>query len=243
MHFLLALLLAAATAAPNPEDAVTRVSVEETRASLARNDAVIVDVRGDVPFMLERIAGAVSIPLGLIASRATELPQDKLIVTYCSCKRDDLSVAAVLALQKAGIERAAALHGGLPAWIAAGLPTESDNHEPPVVNEDPADAPRGSGRIGPPSAVSCERSQLTFYAGRVTRFAKTKVKTTITIATDWETTETATAKSPLYLVNGDPMKSSDWKRVGKGTRANVWVCRQAGIEPVIDWRPGEKQGT
>lgn len=243
MHFLLTLLLAAAvSSAPNPEDAVARVTVEETRAALAKNDAVLVDVRGDVPFYLQRIAGAVSIPLGLIGARAAELPKDKLIVTYCTCSHDELSVAAALALQKAGVERAAALRGGMDAWTTAGLPTESDNHEPPVVNEDPPDAGRG-GRIRPPDAVTCDRNELTLYSGRVTAFTRTKSKMTITVATDWDTTEKVNSKSARYLVNTEPLRAADWKRVGKGTRANVWVCRQAGIAPVIDWRPGEKRGT
>ncbi|HEV7923609.1 MAG TPA: rhodanese-like domain-containing protein [Thermoanaerobaculia bacterium] len=242
MYFLVALLLAASTAVPNPEDAVARVTVEETRSLLARNDAVLVDVRGQVPFELQRIAGAVSIPLGTIAARASELPKDKLIVTYCTCSHDELSVSAVVALQKAGIERAAALQGGMNAWTAAGLPTESDNHEPPVVNEDPPGAARG-GRLRPPAGVTCDRNQLTLYSGRVTRFTRTRSKTTITIATDWDTTETAVSPAPRYLLDGEPMRSSDWKRVGKGKRANVWVCGEKGVATVIDWHPDETRGT
>jgi rhodanese-related sulfurtransferase len=243
MFFLLTLLLAAASPTPDPADAAARISVEETRAALAKNDAVLVDVRGDVPWGLQRIAGAISIPLGLIGERAAELPKDKLIVTYCTCSHDELSVAAVLALQKAGIERAAALHGGLTAWSNAGLPTESDNHEPPVVTEDPAPAAAGrGGRLRPPPAVTCDLNSLTLYSGRVTLFKRTKTKATIRIATDWDTTEQVATTNPRYLLNGEPMRAADWKRVGTGKRANVWVCRAAGGRTVIDWRPDDVRG-
>lgn len=242
MFFLLTLFLATSSPTPNPEDSVARVSVAEVKEMLAKNDAVLVDVRGSVPFELQRIRGAVNIPLGLIADRAAELPKDKLIVTYCSCSHDEASLQAVLRLEREGVTRAAALEGGLDAWNAAGLPTESDNHEPPVVNEAPAaEASRGGGRLMAPAALTCDRNKVTLYSGKVTAFTRTKTKTSITIATDWDTTESTTAKSPRYLVNTEPMKASDWKRVGAGKRANVWICSQPGIATVIDWRPDEKR--
>jgi rhodanese-related sulfurtransferase len=60
------------------------VSVSELKTALEKNEAVVVDVRGEVEYDLGHIRGSRSIPLGLIASRAGELPRDKLIVTYCA---------------------------------------------------------------------------------------------------------------------------------------------------------------
>lgn len=114
---------AAAEATPN--DGVRRISVEELRAALGEDRAVILDVRGSVEYDLGHIKGARLLPLGEIARRASELPHEKLIVTYCACKHEGLSGNAVRELNKQGIENASALTGGLDAWTAAGLPTET----------------------------------------------------------------------------------------------------------------------
>jgi rhodanese-related sulfurtransferase len=235
----LPLLNPAAPVAPKPEDSVLRISIDEARAALAKNEVLFVDVRGEVPFHLQHIRGAMSVPLGLVAQRAADLPKDKLIVTYCTCTHDDLSVAAVMELEKVGVTRAAALHGGLRAWDEAGLPIDrAPLEEGNTVEPQTASASRG--RLGPPPAVTCDRSSVTSYNGKVTLFKRGQSKTTIRIATDWATVETVVAQKPVYLVNGLPMHERDWKRVGLGGRANVWVCRTPGVEPVIDWRPDEK---
>jgi 3-mercaptopyruvate sulfurtransferase SseA len=76
---------AAATtpAAPHP-DGVRRVSVNELRDMLARNEAVVVDVRTEDAYKTAHIKGAKLIPVGEILNHTGELPKDKLIVTYCS---------------------------------------------------------------------------------------------------------------------------------------------------------------
>ena len=67
-----------------PSDGVRRVTVDELRTALEKREAIIVDVRGEVEYSLGHIQGALLMPLGLIATRASELPRDKLIVTYCA---------------------------------------------------------------------------------------------------------------------------------------------------------------
>lgn len=69
---------------PTPDDGIRRVSIEELQAALAKNEAVVVDVRGSVEYKLGHIKGARSIPLGLVREQAKELPKDKLIVAYCA---------------------------------------------------------------------------------------------------------------------------------------------------------------
>ena len=254
MIFFLTLFLAIIE--PKPEDAVLRLSVDELRTSLAKDDAVIVDVRGDVPYSLEHIRGAISMPLGLIASRAAELPHDKLIVTYCTCSHGEQSIAAVLELEKSGITRAAALHGGLRAWSAAGLPVvkappengDAAGGEQSAASAAPALAtptstpttatPTASGgRLRVPAFVSCNRNHVTSYVGQVTALSRTDGITTLRIATDAGTTETVRSASPRYRVDGNRMKYTDSKRTGVGQRATVWVCRDRGFAPVIDWHP------
>jgi rhodanese-related sulfurtransferase len=112
-------------ASATPDDGVRRISVEDARKALAEDRAIILDVRGTVEYELGHIKGARLMPLGEIARRASELPREKLIVTYCACKHEGLSGHAVQELQKQGIENTSALVGGLDAWTAAGLPTES----------------------------------------------------------------------------------------------------------------------
>jgi rhodanese-related sulfurtransferase len=232
---------------PNPRDAVMRVSLDDARRALERNDVFFVDVRGDVPYSLEHIRGAVSIPLGLIAERASELPSDKLIVTYCSCKNETSSVEGAMILANHGVLRVGALVGGTKAWRDAGLPIDVAPPDPELAPAQPSApaAARSGGRLAPPSAIPCDRNYVTVYNGKVTAFRRTKKSTSITIATDFATVESVTASSPIWLVNGEPMKTADWKRagIGKGGRANVWFCSTVRQRPVIDWRPDENGPT
>ncbi|HVF87759.1 MAG TPA: rhodanese-like domain-containing protein [Pyrinomonadaceae bacterium] len=68
----------------SPSDGVRRVAVSELKDAMGKGQAVVVDVRGGVEYNLGHIEGALSMPLGLVAERAGELPRDKLIVTYCA---------------------------------------------------------------------------------------------------------------------------------------------------------------
>jgi 3-mercaptopyruvate sulfurtransferase SseA len=67
-----------------PTDGVRRVTVAELNEALEKGEAIAVDVRGGVDYDLGHIKGARSVPLGLVAERAKELPRDKLIVAYCA---------------------------------------------------------------------------------------------------------------------------------------------------------------
>ena len=55
-----------------PDDGLRRITVEELRAALAENRAVVIDVRGSVEYDLSHIKGALLLPLGQIAARAKE---------------------------------------------------------------------------------------------------------------------------------------------------------------------------
>jgi len=69
---------------PRPSDGVRRVTIPELREALAKGEALVIDVRGEVDYKLGHIKGARSVPLGLIDEKAKELPRDKLLVTYCA---------------------------------------------------------------------------------------------------------------------------------------------------------------
>jgi 3-mercaptopyruvate sulfurtransferase SseA len=73
----------AAQASP-PADGVRRVTTAELREALDKGTAVVVDVRSDEQYKAGHVKGALHIPEAEIASRSSELPRDKMIVTYCS---------------------------------------------------------------------------------------------------------------------------------------------------------------
>jgi hypothetical protein len=64
--------------------AVPRVSVDELRQKMARNEVTVIDVRDADSFLASHIAGALHIPLARIEGEVPFLPKDKPIVTYCT---------------------------------------------------------------------------------------------------------------------------------------------------------------
>ncbi len=111
----------AAAAAQNPEDAMPRVSVEEAKASVAKGEAVLVDVRGPDAYNIAHIKGAIDHSLSRMEMGDFEkLPKDKRIIAYCSCPTEHSSARAALMLQKAGFQNAGALVGGNAAWENSG---------------------------------------------------------------------------------------------------------------------------
>jgi Rhodanese-like domain len=67
-----------------PSDGIKRVTTVELREALEKGTALVVDVRGDAPYKQSHIKGSISIPVGEVEARLSELPRDKMIVTYCS---------------------------------------------------------------------------------------------------------------------------------------------------------------
>jgi hypothetical protein len=73
-----------ATPAKAPADGVRRVTIVELKDLLAKNEAVVIDVRNEESYKAAHIKGSKLIPEAEVAKRSNELPTDKLIVTYCS---------------------------------------------------------------------------------------------------------------------------------------------------------------
>jgi predicted sulfurtransferase len=66
---------------------VERVSVDELKAKIAKNEPVIIiDSRTQAAYDSSdsRIKGAIRIPLDEVEARLKEIPRDKEIVTYCT---------------------------------------------------------------------------------------------------------------------------------------------------------------
>ena len=246
--FLTSILLAATIAVKAD---VPRVTPAELKALMDKGDAVAMDVRGSVPYELGHIKGAVWLPLGLVEQRFGELPQDKLIVAYCTCKAEETSLEAAMVLaHKHGFERVAVLHGGYPAWKEAGLPVEAIQTVPFEESAPSGASASRGGRLAPPAAVTCDRNELTSYTGEVKSYKRQRGKTVLVIETTADTTERVTLvhkdtddPSRFYLVDSTPFTSRDWSRIerGKGElhpnmSAIAWVCSNGTT--IVDWRPG-----
>jgi rhodanese-related sulfurtransferase len=84
---------------------------------------LLVDVREPNETYLERFPEAFLLPLSMFDPRAIPDPAGREVVFTCAVGKR--SVTASLAAQSVGLPYDAHLAGGLKAWKAAGLPTES----------------------------------------------------------------------------------------------------------------------
>ena len=102
---------------------VTDLSPEEVAKGLAENRMLLVDVREPNETAVERYPGAVIVPLQSFDLSKIPDPHGKQVVFACRSGRR--SVTASQMAQDAGLKYDAHLAGGILAWKAAGLPTES----------------------------------------------------------------------------------------------------------------------
>ncbi|HZP94471.1 MAG TPA: metalloregulator ArsR/SmtB family transcription factor [Burkholderiales bacterium] len=84
----------------------------------------VLDVRPREEYAAGHIRGAINVPLGELAKRLHEIPDDKEIVAYCRGPYCLLAFDAVAQLRRKG-RKARRLEGGFPEWKSAGLPVES----------------------------------------------------------------------------------------------------------------------
>jgi rhodanese-related sulfurtransferase len=102
---------------------VQNLTPEDVARGLTEGRMLLVDVREPNETALERYPGAVIVPLSLFDPVAIPDPQGKQVVFACRSGRR--SVTASLAAQDQGYPYKTHLAGGMLAWKAAGLPTES----------------------------------------------------------------------------------------------------------------------
>jgi len=74
---------AVATATPYA-DGARRVTIDEMESLVKEGKAVVIDVRSQDAYDAGHIPGSKLIPAGEILNHLSELPKDKLIITYCS---------------------------------------------------------------------------------------------------------------------------------------------------------------
>lgn len=103
-----------------------RVSVDELRTLMAEKKVnALVDVRSPLTQAATgRIPGARAIDMAKIAESFNGVPVDGEVVVYCACPNEATAVKVAKSLQKLGFKRIRPLHGGIDAWIEAGLEVE-----------------------------------------------------------------------------------------------------------------------
>ena len=82
----------------------------------------VVDVRSATEWSEGHVPGALHIPLGYLADRASEIPAGKPVVVQCQSGGRSSIAASIL--ERAGFRDVTNLTGGLSAWTAAGLPLD-----------------------------------------------------------------------------------------------------------------------
>lgn len=100
--------------------AVEEMAPDTLRAVLGEGNApLLVDVREEFEWHGGNLApeGAVNIPMGQLAERVHELPDDRDIVIYCQVGARGRR--AVETLRAAGLHRVRNLEGGYKAWLAS----------------------------------------------------------------------------------------------------------------------------
>jgi len=103
--------------------AVRNLTPAEVASGLSEGRMVLVDVREPNETALERFPGAVLAPLSSFDPAAIAVPDGCEVVFACRSGRR--SVTASLAAQERGFAYGSHLAGGILAWKAAGMPTET----------------------------------------------------------------------------------------------------------------------
>jgi rhodanese-related sulfurtransferase len=105
----------------NPQ--VRDLTAQEVAQGLQDGRFMLVDVREPNETAVERFPQAVLVPLSSFDPAAIPDPAGRDVVFACRSGRR--SVTASLAAQEQGFSYGAHLAGGMLAWKAAGLPTET----------------------------------------------------------------------------------------------------------------------
>lgn len=105
-------------------DDLEAIPREELLRRVREGRAVVVDVRPAEEYSAGHIPGALSIPVGELEKRLSELPARREVIAYCRGPYCVMAYDAVARLRSRG-RRARRLVDGLPEWRAAGLPVEA----------------------------------------------------------------------------------------------------------------------
>ena len=111
-------LAAQKTKGPVDPQQVRRVQPAELKALLAKDQALLVDVRTAQAFERGHLDRAISVPAVEVEARAAEVRRragSRTVVLYCSCPFEHTAADAAVKLARLGITRVAVLAGGYVA--------------------------------------------------------------------------------------------------------------------------------
>ncbi len=108
---------------PGSGSGVRDLTPQEVADGIRDGRIVLVDVREPNETAVERFPSAVLVPLSAFDPATIPAPPGSEVVFACRSGRR--SVTASLAAQEQGFDYNAHLAGGILAWKAAGLPTET----------------------------------------------------------------------------------------------------------------------
>lgn len=97
------------------------VGAQELLRRLEEGAVTVLDVRPVDEYGAGHVRGAISIPIGQLERRLTELPQDRPVVAYCRGRYCVYALEAVEVLRRHGYQ-ARRMEGGFPDWRLAGHP-------------------------------------------------------------------------------------------------------------------------
>ena len=102
---------------------VRDLTPQEVAEGVAQGRMLLVDIREENETALERYPGAVVLPMSTFDPADLDAEGKEVVL---ACRSGNRSARLAVALQDAGFpDYAAHLAGGILAWKAAGLPTES----------------------------------------------------------------------------------------------------------------------
>lgn len=115
-----------ATAGEEPEAPVEGALDPREVEELARNGALVIDVRRDYEWEGGRVPGARHVEVNHLTAQADSIPKDRQVIFYC--RGGNRSAMAAEAFRQAGYD-AYSMAGGIRAWADAELPLEPEGGE------------------------------------------------------------------------------------------------------------------
>ncbi len=112
---------------PHPEliRVISRITAPALAVQLAESPRpFVVDVRSEKEWISGHLSCSHNIPLTHLRERLAEIPRDRPVVVHC--EGGYRSAIGISLLAEAGRTNVSDLVGGIKAWIASKLPTESD---------------------------------------------------------------------------------------------------------------------
>jgi rhodanese-related sulfurtransferase len=105
---------------------ITEISPAEVRKQIEGGEAVLIDVREEDDWREDHAKGAKHLSRGVIELEIEEEIPDVKKPIICYCGGGSRSALVAESLQKMGYENVRSMAGGLRAWKAEGLPTETN---------------------------------------------------------------------------------------------------------------------